>query len=57
MNKLKQNGVLKKYQDRSGVQKAMTKAVQEALKQHKEAGNKVPIWSGNQVVYVEPDWA
>jgi hypothetical protein len=33
----------------------MNKAVLEALKTHKQAGHKVPVWHNGQVIYVEPD--
>ncbi len=56
MHTLRQNKTVRKYLDLEGVQKAMNKAVLSALKKHKQAGHKVPIWHKGRVVYVEPEW-
>ncbi|MFP4213830.1 MAG: hypothetical protein ACLFRL_06935 [Desulfohalobiaceae bacterium] len=52
----KQTQDTKKYIDLDAVQHAMSKAVRSALKKHKQAGHKVPVWSQGQVVYVEPEF-
>lgn len=54
MQEVRENLILKKYMDNHGVQEAMNKAVKEALKEHLQAGHKVPIWSNGQVIYVLP---
>lgn len=46
----------RKYLDLEGVQQAMNRAVRNALKKHKQAGHKVPIWHQGRVVYVEPEY-
>ncbi|MFO8032165.1 MAG: hypothetical protein R6U22_06445 [Desulfohalobiaceae bacterium] len=46
----------RKYLDLEGVQQAMNKAVRSALKKHKQAGHKVPVWHQGRVVYVEPEY-
>jgi uncharacterized protein YgbK (DUF1537 family) len=46
----------RKYLDLEGIQQAMNKAVRNALKKHKQAGHKVPVWHQGRVVYVEPEY-
>jgi hypothetical protein len=55
MQQLQENAIIKRYRDQLGVQEAMNKAVLEALKTHKQAGHKVPVWHNGQVVYVDPE--
>lgn len=31
------------------------RAVAEALRRNKERGNRVPVWDGQEIVFVEPD--
>lgn len=54
MTQMQMSTILKKYLDLESVQKIMDAAIEEALREHKQAGNKVPIWDNGQMVYVEP---
>ena len=37
------------------IQEALGRAVQEALRSHKQAGNPVPTWEDGKVVWVQPE--
>lgn len=41
--------------DSNGVTRAMTRAVRQALLQHKRMGNPVATWRDGKVVWVEPE--
>jgi hypothetical protein len=37
------------------IQQALARAVREALRRHKQAGNPVAVWRGGRTVWIEPD--
>jgi hypothetical protein len=37
------------------IQRALTRAVRAALRQHKQAGNPISVWRDGQVVWLAPD--
>jgi hypothetical protein len=37
------------------IEQALVRAVQEALKRHKHAGNPVAVWRDGRTVWIEPD--
>lgn len=37
------------------IERAVQRAVQEALRQHKRAGNPVAVWRSGQVVWLAPE--
>ena len=41
--------------DREGMDRALARAVRQAVLQHKRAGNPVAIWRDGKVVWVNPD--
>jgi hypothetical protein len=41
--------------DREGMDRALARAVRQAVLQHKRAGNPVAIWCDGKVVWVNPD--
>lgn len=41
--------------DKELMERAMAEAVQEALLDHKRAGNPIPAWRNNQVVWIQPE--
>lgn len=43
------------FNDREGMDRALSKAVRQALLQHKRAGNPVATWRDGKVVWVEPE--
>jgi hypothetical protein len=45
----------KLFADREGITRALTKAVRQALLQHKRAGNPVATWKEGKVVWIEAD--
>ncbi len=45
----------KLFNDREGMDRALAKAVRQALLQHKRAGNPVVTWRDGKVVWVEPE--
>lgn len=44
-----------RLEDLPRILRAMTGAVREALRRHKEAGNPVAVWRDGRVVWVEPE--
>jgi hypothetical protein len=42
------------FADRAGLTRALTRAVQQALLQHKRAGNPIAIWRDGKVVWIDP---
>lgn len=45
----------KLFNDREGMDRALAKAVRQALLQHKRMGNPVATWRDGKVVWVEPE--
>ncbi len=45
----------KLFDDREGMDRALGKAVRQALLQHKRAGNPVATWRDGKVVWLEPE--
>ena len=43
-----------RLQDVGLIQRALTRAVREALLDHKRAGNPIAVWRDNRVVWIEP---
>jgi len=41
--------------DREGMDRALARAVREAVLQHKREGNPVAIWRDGKVVWINPD--
>lgn len=41
--------------DREGMDRALARAVRQAVLHHKRAGNPVAIWCDGKVVWVNPD--
>ena len=37
------------------IQQALGRAVREALRRHKQAGNPIAVWRGGRTVWIEPD--
>lgn len=37
------------------IERALCEAVRDALREHKRAGNPVPIWENGQVVWIPPE--
>jgi hypothetical protein len=37
------------------IEQALARAVREALRRHKQAGNPIAVWRGGRTVWVEPD--
>jgi hypothetical protein len=37
------------------IQEALARAVREALRRHKQAGNPIAVWRGGRTVWIEPD--
>jgi hypothetical protein len=42
------------FRQRTPIDRALAKAVSEALRQHKRAGNPVASWQGGKVVWIQP---
>ncbi len=47
--------IVKLLADSDGVTRALTKAVQQALLQHKRMGNPVATWRDGKVVWITPE--
>jgi hypothetical protein len=45
----------KLLEDREGMHRALTKAVRQAVLQHKKMGNPVATWRDGKVVWIQPD--
>lgn len=45
----------KLFKDREGMDRALARAVREALLQHKRAGNPVATWRDGKVVWIQPN--
>ena len=43
------------FRDGKEIDEAMKKAVQEALRQHKRAGNPVAAWRDGKTVWIQPE--
>ena len=43
------------FEDKEKITKALSKAVNEALLQHKKAGNPVASWKDGKIVWIQPD--
>jgi hypothetical protein len=41
--------------DSDRIERAVQRAVQEALRMHKRAGNRVAVWRDGQVVWLTPE--
>jgi hypothetical protein len=37
------------------IEQALARAVREALRRHKQAGNPVAVWRGGRTIWIEPD--
>lgn len=45
----------KLFNDREGMERALAKAVRQALLQHKRAGNPVATWRDGKVAWIPPE--
>ena len=45
----------KLFNDREGMDRALARAVRQALLEHKRAGNPVATWRDGKVVWIEPE--
>ena len=45
----------KLFNDREGMDRALARAVRQALLQHKKMGNPVATWQDGKVVWIEPN--
>lgn len=43
------------FEDKEKITKALSKAVKEALLQHKRAGNPVASWKDGKIVWIQPE--
>jgi hypothetical protein len=43
------------FEDKEKITKALSKAVNEALLQHKRAGNPVASWKDGKIVWIQPE--
>lgn len=43
------------FEDKEKITKALSKAVKEALLQHKKAGNPVASWKDGKIVWIQPE--
>ena len=46
---------IERFRDVSLTQKALARAVRDALLRHKQAGNAVAVWQDGRVVWVAPE--
>jgi hypothetical protein len=53
IKKVKSKKLLIEFGDR--IDRAFTKAVENALLEHKRAGNTVAVWRGGKVVLIQPE--
>jgi hypothetical protein len=37
------------------IEHALVRAVREALRRHKQAGNPIAVWRGGRTIWIEPD--
>jgi len=47
--------LVERVRDSKLIERALARAVREALQRHKQAGNPVAIWRDGQVVWLGPD--
>jgi hypothetical protein len=45
----------KLFNDREGMDRALARAVRQALLQHKRMGNPVAVWRDGKIVWIEPE--
>lgn len=43
------------FKDGAPIDKALKKAVQEALVRHKQAGNPIVVWRDGKIVWLKPE--
>jgi hypothetical protein len=55
MQETAKKDIRKLLDDREGMDRALGRAVRQAVLQHKRAGNPVAIWREGKVVWVNPD--
>jgi hypothetical protein len=55
MQETAKKDIRKLLDDREGMDRALARAVRQAVLQHKRAGNPVAIWRDGTVVWVDPD--
>jgi len=53
IKKVKSKKLLIEFGDR--IDRAFTKAVENALLEHKRAGNTVAVWRGGKVILIQPE--
>lgn len=47
--------IRKLLEDREGMDRTLTRAVRQAVLQHKKMGNPVATWRDGKVVWIQPD--
>jgi len=55
MQEIVKKDVGKLFNDREGMDRALARAVRQALLEHKRAGNPVATWREGKVVWIEPE--
>jgi len=49
------SSLAERLRDDALIERALVRAVREALKRHKQAGNPIAVWRDGRVVWIEPD--
>ncbi|MDN3510812.1 MAG: hypothetical protein NG784_05845 [Candidatus Jettenia sp.] len=54
-NKIAKDKISEIFEDKEKITRALSKAVNEALLQHKKAGNPVASWKDGKIVWIQPE--
>ncbi len=54
-NKVVKDRISEIFEDKEKITRALSKAVNEALLQHKKAGNPVASWRDGKIAWIQPD--
>lgn len=55
MKKKSEKSIDEIFKEGSLIDKALRKAVQEALARHKQAGNPIVVWRDGKIVWLKPE--
>ncbi len=55
MKKKSEKSIDEIFKEGTLIDKALKKAVQEALMLHKQAGNPIVVWRDGKIVWIKPD--
>jgi len=55
MKKKSEKSIDEIFKEGSLIDKALKKAVQEALVRHKQAGNPIVVWRNGKIVWLKPE--